>query len=225
MDPRRTETAALAGQRIFIQPGRDALLLLALIHTLYGEDLLNPGRLADFTDGFDEIALIAADFAPEDVASRLGIPAETIRQLARELAAAERGVVYGRYLLSLIGRRQLRSNNSWMHNSLRLVKGKNRCALLMRPADAAARGLTDGQTVKVCSRVGEIELPLEVTEGIMPGVVSVPHGWGHNRPGVQMRVAQAHPGASLNDLTDDRRVDELTGNAAFSGVPVEVVEA
>ncbi|NKQ35933.1 MAG: molybdopterin-dependent oxidoreductase [Chloroflexi bacterium] len=520
VDPRRTETAVLADQHIFIKPGLDALLLLALIHTLYGEDLLKPGRLADFTDGFDEIAVIASDFAPERVAARLGILAETIRQLARELAGAERGVVYGRiglstqpfggicqwlinvlniltgnldraggamftlpafdivgltammgstgrfghrqtrvrglpafggefpvsalaeeiltpgdgqirgmvtvagnpvlsapngrqldkalaelefmvsldiylnettrhahiilptttgletehydlvfhalavrntakyapalfppaegarhdweilrelrnrlenryeadrstmlgkmdfqrrlrpdqildlalrfgpyganginrgrlggegmklrllknaphgldlgplqpilrerlctpsrrivlvpealaadvarvkaallaedgvengrYPLSLIGRRQLRSNNSWMHNSPRLVKGKNRCTLLMHPADAAARGLTPGQTVNACSRVGEIELSLEVTEEIMPGVVSIPHGWGHNRPGIQMETAQAHPGASLNDLTDDQRVDDLTGNAAFSGVPVEV---
>ncbi|MCI0394909.1 MAG: molybdopterin oxidoreductase family protein [Chloroflexi bacterium] len=124
--------------------------------------------------------------------------------------------------LTLIGRRQLRSNNSWMHNAERLVRGKERCTLLMHPNDAAARGLATGQTVMIESRVGCIELPLELTETIMPGVVSIPHGWGHDRPGVQLRVAQRHAGASINDLTDEMVLDDLTGNAAFIGLPVRV---
>jgi anaerobic selenocysteine-containing dehydrogenase len=124
--------------------------------------------------------------------------------------------------LELIGRRHLRSNNSWMHNSLRLVKGPVRCTLLMHPQDAAARGLVNGQSVRVDSRVGSVPLPLEVSEEMMPGTVSIPHGWGHGRPGVKATVASAHPGVSLNDLTDELAVDALTGGAAFSGVPVRV---
>ncbi len=124
--------------------------------------------------------------------------------------------------LLLIGRRDLRSNNSWMHNSQRLVKGPERCTLLMHPDDARARGLSAGQTVDVRSRVGSVPVRLELTEAVMPGVVSLPHGWGHGRPGVQLRVAATHPGVSLNDLTDDRAVDLLLGTAAFSGTPVHV---
>jgi anaerobic selenocysteine-containing dehydrogenase len=124
--------------------------------------------------------------------------------------------------LRLIGRRQLRSNNSWMHNSHRLVKGPERCTLLMHPEDARARGLITGQIVRVRSRVGSVPIRLELTESIMPGVVSIPHGWGHGRPGVQLRVAREHAGVSINDLTDDQAVDELLGTAAFSGTLVEV---
>lgn len=127
--------------------------------------------------------------------------------------------------LKLIGRRDVRSNNSWMHNSERLVSGKNRCVLWMHPQDANQRGLHDGQTVAVQSRVGQIVVPLHVTEHIRSGVVSLPHGWGHDRPGIQLDVAQAHAGASINDLTDDRAIDALSGNAAFSAVPVEVKAA
>jgi anaerobic selenocysteine-containing dehydrogenase len=124
--------------------------------------------------------------------------------------------------LVLIGRRQLRSNNSWLHNSHRLVKGPARCTLLIHPDDAQARGVVDGGTAKVSTRHGAIELPVEVTADMMPGVVSVPHGWGHGRPGVQLRVAQTVPGASVNDIIDPARVDELSGTSALTGQPVEV---
>lgn len=129
----------------------------------------------------------------------------------------------GNNQLMLIGRRHLRSNNSWMHNSQRLVKGKNRCTLLMNPQDTAVRDLSDGQLVKVCSRVGDVTISLQISEDVMPGVVSVPHGWGHDREGVRLQVAQAHAGVSVNDLTDERLIDQMTGNAAVNGVPVEVV--
>jgi len=109
-----------------------------------------------------------------------------------------------------------------MHNSQRLVKGPERCTLLMHPDDAHARGLAPGQTVQVRSRVGSVPVRLELTEAVMPGVVSLPHGWGHGRPGVQLRVAAAHAGVSMNDLTDDQAVDALLGTAAFSGTPVRV---
>ncbi|HKY44481.1 MAG TPA: molybdopterin-dependent oxidoreductase [Pyrinomonadaceae bacterium] len=124
--------------------------------------------------------------------------------------------------LLLIGRRQLRSNNSWMHNSERLVKGKTQCTILMHPADAAQRELMNGQTVEVRSRVGSIVLPVEVSDEIMPGVVSIPHGWGHDRVGNQIEVAQQHAGESINDLTDNLTVDALCGTAAFNGTLVTV---
>ena len=127
------------------------------------------------------------------------------------------------YDLMLIGRRELRSNNSWMHNSERLMRGKDRCTLLMHPTDAAARGLAAQQSVTVASRVGQVTLSLEISDEVMPGVVSMPHGWGHDRAGVRLRVAQRRAGVSINDLTDEVFLDDLTGNAAFSGVPVRVV--
>ncbi|RBM19349.1 dehydrogenase [Prauserella sp. PE36] len=124
--------------------------------------------------------------------------------------------------LVLIGRRQLRSNNSWMHNSERLVKGKPRCTLLVHPDDARERGLDDGDRALLSSASGTIAVPVEVTDAIMPGVVSLPHGWGHHRDGVRLGVAAAHAGVSANDVTDERLVDALTGTAALSGVPVEL---
>ena len=125
--------------------------------------------------------------------------------------------------LSLIGRRATRSSNSWMHNVERLVRGKNRCTLLMHPSDAASRSLQDGATVRVAARVGSVDAELSVSDEMMPGVVSLPHGWGHGRAGTQLRVAAQHPGVSINDLTDDQAIDALTGNAAFSGVAVTVI--
>ena len=125
----------------------------------------------------------------------------------------------------LIGRRDLRSNNSWLHNSERLVRGKDRCTLLMNHADAAARGLAHGEKVQVSSATGSIRLTLEVTDTIMKGVISVPHGFGHHRPGVRLSVAAAHAGVSVNDVTDCSRIDPLSGNASLNGVPVEVVAA
>jgi anaerobic selenocysteine-containing dehydrogenase len=127
--------------------------------------------------------------------------------------------------LLLIGRRQLRSNNSWMHNCERLVKGnpaKPQCTVLMHPTDAANRDLLDGQKVVVRSRVGSIVLPVEISDEIMRGVVSIPHGWGHNRAGNQQAVAQQHAGASINDLTDQQSIDALCGTAAFNGTTVTV---
>jgi anaerobic selenocysteine-containing dehydrogenase len=124
--------------------------------------------------------------------------------------------------LLLIGRRHIRSNNSWMHNSHRLTKGPRREQLLMHPRDLAARGLIDGAEVTVRSRVGAVRITVAATEDMMPGTVSLPHGWGHAREGVRMAVAAAQPGASANDLTDERWLDELSCNAALNGVPVRV---
>ena len=125
--------------------------------------------------------------------------------------------------LLLIGRRHVRSNNSWMHNSQRLVKGKPRCTLLVHTRDAHRLGLKDGELAEIRSRVGKVRAPVEITDAIMPGVVSLPHGWGHHRPGVGWQIAAANAGVSLNDLTDDQAVDPLSGNAVLNGTPVEVV--
>ena len=124
--------------------------------------------------------------------------------------------------LLLIGRRQLRSNNSWMHNSQRLVKGKPQCTILMHPEDAAKRELKSGQTVSVRSNVGSVAVPIEISEEMMPGVVSIPHGWGHDRLGVQLDVAHQHAGESINDVTDNQAIDALCGTAAFNGTWVAV---
>ena len=127
--------------------------------------------------------------------------------------------------LRLIGRRQLRGNNSWMHNTQRLLRGKPQCTILMHPADAAHRDLITGQTVVVKSRVGSVEVPLELSDEMMPGVVSIPHGWGHDRAGIQLEVAQQHSGSSINDLTDNLAIDRLCGTAAFNGTWVTVEAA
>ncbi|MFO0548551.1 MAG: molybdopterin-dependent oxidoreductase [Polyangiaceae bacterium] len=129
--------------------------------------------------------------------------------------------------LLLIGRRHLRSNNSWLHNAPPLVKGPDRCVLLVHPVDAGRVGVVTGDRVRVRSRVGELAVPVEVSDEVMQGVVSLPHGFGHRRrgdsaPPARLSVAERHAGASLNDLTDDSLVDRASGNAAFSGVSVLV---
>ncbi|MDP2227844.1 MAG: molybdopterin dinucleotide binding domain-containing protein, partial [Moraxellaceae bacterium] len=134
-------------------------------------------------------------------------------QLGRPPAAGE---------LVLIGRRHVRSNNSWLHNSHRLIKGKNRCTVMLSPADAERLGITHEAMVVVRSRVGEIVLPAEITDTLMPGVVSVPHGFGHDRSGVKLATAQKAPGVSLNDITDETLIDELVGTAVLNGIPVEL---
>ncbi|MBL8113906.1 MAG: molybdopterin-dependent oxidoreductase [Acidobacteria bacterium] len=143
--------------------------------------------------------------------------------LARLRAAFPDGAPAGGGLV-LIGRRNVRDNNSWMHNVPRLMRGASRCTLFLHPEDAKARGLAAGDTAEVRSRVGAVLVPVTVTEDVMPGVVSLPHGYGHSREGVRARLATQpqHAGVSLNDLTDDQTIDALVGTAAFSGVPVEV---
>ena len=125
----------------------------------------------------------------------------------------------------LIGRRQLRSNNSWMHNLPHLVRGKQRCTMHVSPADAARLGLTDGGTAAVSSRAGSVLVPVEVTDSIMDGVVSIPHGWGHDADGVRLEVAGANAGVNSNLLSDENLLDALSGNAVLNGVPVEVAPA
>jgi anaerobic selenocysteine-containing dehydrogenase len=127
--------------------------------------------------------------------------------------------------LPLIGRRHLRSKNSWLHNAPRLMKGKPRCRLLIHPDDAGRLGVKSGELVTVRSRVGQVCVPAEITGDIMAGVVSLPHGYGYDRDSVRLGVATNHFGASANDLTDERFIDALSGNAAFNGVAVTVAPA
>lgn len=124
--------------------------------------------------------------------------------------------------LLLIGRRDLRSNNSWMHNSIRLVKGPDRCTLLIHPQDAAERQIENGSLVEVSSAVGQIQLAVEFSEDIMPGVVSIPHGWGHKLKGTKIRVAEQKAGVNVNELTSEQLVDAPTGTAVLNGIAVEV---
>ncbi len=165
------------------------------------------------------------------LASLLATPNRRVQaappRFLRELGRLERGIDAADARrrageLVLVGRRHLRSNNSWLHNSHALVKGPARCTLLMSPKDARARGLSTGSIAVLASRVGDVRVPVEVSDEMMEGVVSLPHGWGHDRPGVEMRVATNHAGASLNDVTDEEMLDRLSGNAAFSGLSVTV---
>lgn len=124
--------------------------------------------------------------------------------------------------LLLISRRTARSMNSWLNNAPRLVSGRERCVLQMHPDDAAARRLAGVSRVRIQSRTGAIEVPLEVTAQVMRGVVSLPYGWGHDRPGTRLRVAQRHAGASMNDVTDERLFDHVSGTSVLDGIPVTV---
>ncbi|MBA4290622.1 MAG: dehydrogenase, partial [Pseudomonas sp.] len=184
---------------------------------------LSLATLRDHPHGLDLGAL------KPNLAARLKTPNQRIQAAAplimADLARFAEQPVAGEGELLLIGRRHVRSNNSWMHNYHRLVKGKPRHQLLMHPDDLQQRGLADGQRVRVRSRVGMIEVEVAASDEMMAGVVSLPHGWGHARPGVQMGIATAQPGASANDLTDERYLDKLSGNAALNGVPVHVEAA
>lgn len=128
--------------------------------------------------------------------------------------------IHSEYRFKLIGRRDPRTCNSWLHNSYRMVKGKPACIALMNKLDAKQLNIGSGELISIRSRVGEIKLPVEVTETIMAGVISVPHGWGHGVDETKLSIANAHTGVSVNQLTDEKFVDQLTGNAVLNGVPV-----
>ena len=147
-------------------------------------------------------------------------PEEFLREArCRLLSEADRGET--RELL-LIGRRQLRGNNSWMHNVPRLMKGPDRCTLLIHPSDAESRSLSTGDVVRLESEAGAVTVSVELTDEIRRGVVSLPHGWGHGQAGTRLHVANEQAGVSINDVTSERHLDRLSGNAAFSGLRVTV---
>jgi anaerobic selenocysteine-containing dehydrogenase len=141
-----------------------------------------------------------------------------VPRLRARLGRADSGIC-------LVGRRDLRSNNSWMHNIENLVRGPERCTLWVHPDDARRLGLVDGLPARVRSKAGIIEAPVEVTDAVMPGVVSLPHGWGHDAPGTKLRVAAAHAGVNSNLLADVVSMDPLSGNSVLNGIPVEVAPA
>jgi anaerobic selenocysteine-containing dehydrogenase len=127
--------------------------------------------------------------------------------------------------LVLVSRRHVRSKNSWMHNVDVLVKGKDRCTLLINPDDARRCGVKHGSAARVTSEAGSIEVPVEVSDEMMPGVVCLPHGWGHDKQGTRLAVARDHPGVNNNLLAPPEFVDVISGNAAVNGIPVEVCPA
>lgn len=143
---------------------------------------------------------------------------------ARQLPVGQ-GPARSDFDLQLIGRRHLRSNNSWLHNVPTMVKGRDRCTALMHPADAAARSLTDADSVVVTSAIGSIEVPLEISDEVRQGVVSIPHGWGHDRPEAGWTTANSHPGVNVNAIIDEALVDRLSGNAAVNATMVAVTAA
>jgi anaerobic selenocysteine-containing dehydrogenase len=184
------------------------LSLAKLRQAPHGVDLgpLEPGRIA---------RSIATADGKVDIA-----PADFVREAnGRLLAETDSGT---NAELLLIGRRQLRSNNSWMHNSHRLVKGQPQCTLLMHPDDATSRDLSNGDLACVESEAGSLTAAVEVTDTIMPGVVSLPHGWGHDRDGTRLSVARQFSGVSVNDVTSEFEVDTLSGTAAFNGLAVSI---
>ena len=152
-------------------------------------------------------------------------PEPIVEDVERLRSSLERASERSDGQMLLIGRRDLRSNNSWMHNLHVLSKGKERCTLHIHPNDAARLALADGETACITSRAGTVEISIEVTDAIMPGVVSIPHGWGHNLAGTRMRIATEHAGVNTNILTDEASVDPLSGNAILNGIPVTVEKA
>lgn len=162
---------------------------------------------------------------------RLFTPGKTIRCAPEPLMADMEGR-FTEWLatqpepgLVLIGRRHIRSNNSWLGNAPRLAKGPDKCVALLNPADAAAHGIADGDLVRISSAAGSVGAAARVTGEIMAGVVSLPHGFGHGRPGVRLSVAGARPGVSHNDLTLRSRLDILSGTAALVGTPIRIEPA
>ncbi|MER7110337.1 molybdopterin oxidoreductase family protein [Streptomyces sp. NPDC000229] len=145
--------------------------------------------------------------------------------VAADLPRLRAALTAGNDALVLVGRRHLRSNNSWMHNVPTLNSGTNTCTLQVHPDDAARLGLADGAPARVKAEGGELQVPVEVTDTVRRGVVSLPHGWGHDRPGTRMAVAAARPGVNVNQLLDGTRLDPLSGTAVLNGFPVHVSPA
>lgn len=183
----------------------DGLTLRALLGHPHGIDLgpLRPRLPQPLKTVSGRIELLPAPIAGD-------LP--RLRRALRERPAA----------LVLVGRRHLRSNNSWMHNVPALTGGSNRCTLQLNPRDAARLGIGDGEPVRVTGAGGAVTAPAEVTDTVRPGVVSLPHGWGHDRPGTRLNHAGADPGVNVNQLLDGSLLDPLSGNAVLNGVPVEV---
>jgi anaerobic selenocysteine-containing dehydrogenase len=219
------EIVALLGERT----GPERLLDLMLRTGPYGDGFgARPGGLTldvllDHPHGVDLGPLEPR--LPEVLRTPTGMielaPEPIVADVARLRAALDAPVAG----MVLVGRRDLRSNNSWMHNVEVLVKGRPRCTLHVHPDDAARLGLADGGSAEVASRTGAVTIPVEVTDAIRPGVVSIPHGWGHDLDGVELQVARRYAGVNTNLLADETLIDPLSGNAVLNGIPVEVAPA
>jgi anaerobic selenocysteine-containing dehydrogenase len=224
--------------------GRDPAEIIAALGTRRGPDrhLDLMLRTGPYGDGFgaksDGLSLARLEDAPHGIdlgplepriPDVLRTPSGKI-ELAPEPIAADVARLRARLTeatpeMVLVGRRDLRSNNSWMHNLHVLVKGPERCTMHVHPDDAARLGLADGRPAHVTSRAGAVDVPVEVTDAIMPGVVSIPHGWGHDQPGTRLGVAAAHAGVNSNILADELALDPLSGNGVLCGIPVTVEPA
>ncbi|NRA09607.1 MAG: molybdopterin-dependent oxidoreductase [Myxococcales bacterium] len=211
-------------------PAPDAMLDVMIRMGPYGDafgsraDGLSIGKIASHPHGIDLGPLeprLPELLSTPSARIELAPPA-ILADFGRLDAALSEGDSSG---LLLVGRRDIRSNNSWMHNIGSLVSGKDRCRLHLHPRDAASHGVADAEEILLVSRAGRIQVVVEVTEDIMPGVVSLPHGWGHDRPGTRLGVAQAHAGVNSNVLTDSERMDPLSGNAVLNGIPVSIESA
>lgn len=219
--------AARKGIEIKPLPAPDQLIDLGIQRGPYSEAAGHPlaltlDKIKQHPHGLDIGPLqpsLVDRLCTDDGAIRL-IPDYITADIAR-LAAAEQLTQPDEMLL--IGRRHIRCNNSWMHNSHRLVKGKPRWQLLMHPEDLVRHGLENNAQVKIQSRVGAVQTQVLASDEVMPGVVSLPHGWGHKRGGVNLSIAAEQDGVSCNDLTDERLMDRASGNAALNGVPVKII--
>jgi len=216
--------AALAPRR-----GPERLLDLMLRAGPYGDAFgANPGGLSLAALEAKPHGIDLGPLAPR-IPELLRTPSGKIElapePLVADVARLRAGLEQPGSPMVLIGRRDLRSNNSWMHNLGVLVKGNPRCTMHVHRADAERLGLADGGRARVVSRAGAIEVPVEVTEAIMPGVVSIPHGWGHDEPDVRLRIATAHAGVNSNRLADEHALDPLSGNAVLNGIPITVERA
>ncbi|MEV7388928.1 molybdopterin oxidoreductase family protein [Streptomyces sp. NPDC091215] len=159
---------------------------------------------------------------PQPLKTRSGKVELLPRPIADDLPRLRAALGTSPAALVLVGRRHLRSNNSWMHNVPALTGGTNRCTLHIHPEDAERLGVRDGADVRVKGAGGEVVTPAEVTDGVRPGVVSLPHGWGHDRPGTRLSHAATAPGVNVNQLLDGSLLDPLSGNAVLNGIPIEV---
>ncbi|HEX6244341.1 MAG TPA: molybdopterin-dependent oxidoreductase [Polyangiales bacterium] len=205
----------------------DRLVEILIRSGAYGDrfgrnpDGLTFGKLRAATHGIDLGPLTPR--LPELLQTKSGhvelAPAPIAADMARLTVALSAAPVEG---LLLVGRRDLRSNNSWMHNVRALVKGPERCTLHIHPEDARARGLNENDLARIRARVGEVVGRVQITDSVMQGVVSLPHGWGHGAKGTRQRVAGEHAGVNTNELTDGARLDPLSGNAVLNAIPVEV---
>ncbi len=221
------EARAKLGDRM----GPERVLDLMLRAGPYGD------RFDDSADGLSLDKLRAAEHGvdlgpleprlPDMLATESGAIELAPPLLVEDVARLRRGLDERRSgdRLVLVGRRQLRTNNSWMHNVHALSKGRDRCTLLVHPDDAARLGLRDGGRARLRSGAGELAAPVVVSDEMMPGVVSLPHGFGHDADGARLAVAGRQPGVNSNLLTDETRIDTLSGNGVLNGIPVDIAPA